>query len=77
MVPRIPSNEIYFRTLLIKLQDSLSDTDRYRLHFLFGNIIPRKLCDDPSISGILNLLELLFDRGLINDQDFDNLIKAF
>ncbi|CAF1316463.1 unnamed protein product [Adineta ricciae] len=69
--------ELHFRGLLLKLQDSLTDTDRCRLHFLFGNVIPRRLRDDPSIGGTLNLLESLFDRGLINDQDFDYLIQAF
>ena len=71
------NQELHFRGLLLKLQDSLTDTDRCRLHFLFGNVIPRRLRDDPSIGGTLNLLESLFDRGLINDQDFGYLIQAF
>lgn len=71
------NHETLFRGLLIKLQDELSETDRHRLHFLFGSIIPRRLRDDPSIAGTLNLLEVLFDRGLINDYDFDSLIQAF
>jgi hypothetical protein len=71
------NHEMHFRALLIKLQDALSDSDRCRLHFLFGNIIPRQLRDDPSISGTLNLLETLFDRGLIDEHDFDCLIEVF
>ena len=69
--------EIRFRTLLLKLQDSLSDVDRQRLHFLIGSVIPRRLRDDPTINGTLNLLESLFDRGKITDQEFDFLIEAF
>lgn len=70
-------HETNLRSLLIKLQDSLSDSDRCRLHFLFGNVIPRKLRDDPSINGTLHVIESLFDRGLIDDQDFSYLIQAF
>ncbi|CAF4626410.1 unnamed protein product [Rotaria sp. Silwood1] len=66
-----------FRALLIKLQDSLSDDDRRRLHFLVGDVIPRQIRDDPSLSGTLNLLESLFDQQRINEQDFDYLIYAF
>lgn len=69
--------EMDFRALLVKVQDCLSDGDRRRLHFLFGNVIPRQLRDDPSISGTLNVLESLFDRGLIDDHDFDFLTQAF
>ena len=65
------------RALLVKVQDCLSDSDRCRLHFLFGDIIPRKLRDDPSISGTLNLLESLFDQDKINDQDLSLLVEAF
>ena len=71
------TQEMDFRALLVKVQDSLSDGDRRRLHFLFGNVIPRQLRDDPSISGTLNVLESLFDRGLIDDHDFEYLTQAF
>ena len=69
--------DFHFRALLIRLQDNLSDDDRHRLHFLLGDIIPRGLRDDPTIAGTLNLLESLFDRDTINDQDFFFLIEAF
>jgi hypothetical protein len=69
--------DMRFRALLLKLQDSLSDVDRHRLHFLLGSIIPRRLRDDPTINGTLNLLESLFDRGNITDQEFEFLIEAF
>jgi len=66
-----------FRALLIKLQDCLSDNDRRRLHFIVGDTIPRYLRDDPTLGGTLSLLESLFDRAIISEQDFDYLIQAF
>jgi hypothetical protein len=66
-----------FRALLVKLQDCLSDNDRRRLHFIVGDTIPRYLRDDPTLGGTLSLLESLFDRAIISEQDFDYLIHAF
>jgi hypothetical protein len=66
-----------FRVLLLKLQDCLSDNDRRRLHFIVGDTIPRYLRDDPTLGGTLSLLESLFDRAKISEQDFDYLIQAF
>ncbi len=66
-----------FRSILLKLQDRLSDNDRKRLHFFFGNDVPRRIRDDPSLSGTLSLMESLFDQDKINEQDFTILIKAF
>ncbi|CAF2406824.1 unnamed protein product [Rotaria sp. Silwood2] len=66
-----------FRALLLKLQDCLSDNDRRRLHFIFGDTIPRHLRDDPTLGGTLSLLESLFDQAIISEQDFDYLIRAF
>jgi hypothetical protein len=66
-----------FRSILLKLQDRLSDNDRKRLHFFFGNDVPRRIRDDPSLGGTLSLMESLFDQDKINEQDFTILIKAF
>jgi hypothetical protein len=66
-----------FRALLVKIQDRLSDGDRQRLHFLFGDNVPRNLRDDQSAGGALRVLESLFDKAIINDQDCDYLIEAF
>jgi hypothetical protein len=66
-----------FRAILLKLQDRLSDNDRKRLHFFFGNDVPRRIRDDPSLGGTLSLMESLFDQDKINEQDFTFLIKAF
>lgn len=70
-------NEIHFRSLLIKIQDRLSESDRRRFHFLFGDIIPRILRDDLTVNGTLNLFESLFDQNIINDQHFQFLIQSF
>jgi hypothetical protein len=66
-----------FRSILLKLQDRLSDNDRKRLHFFFGNDVPRRIRDDPSLGGTLSLMESLFDQDKISEQDFTILIKAF
>ena len=66
-----------FRALLLTLQDCLSENDRRRLHFIVGDTIPRYLRDDPTLGGTLSLLESLFDRAKISEQDFNYLIQAF
>ncbi|UJR11826.1 hypothetical protein I4U23_016006 [Adineta vaga] len=71
------SGQFDFRALLIKVQDLLSDRDRVRLHFLLGDDIPRNLRDNSSLSGTLSVLESLFDKDMISDQDCDYLIEAF
>lgn len=65
------------RATLIKLQDYLTDDDRRRLHFFLGNDVPRRIRDDPTLSGTLSLMESLFDQDKINEQDFTLLIHAF
>lgn len=70
------SGQFQFRELLLKIQDLLSDHDRQRLHFLLGDDVPRHLRDDPSLGGTLSVLQSLFDKDIINDQDCDYLITA-
>ena len=53
----------YLRAIIIKIQDCLSDDDRIRLHFFFGNDVPRRIRDDPSLGGTLNLMESLFEQS--------------
>ena len=66
-----------FRALLLKIQDLLSENDRHRLHFLLGEDVPKYLRDDPSLNGTLHVLESLFEKAIISDQDCDYLIEAF
>ncbi|CAF0884255.1 unnamed protein product [Adineta ricciae] len=70
-------DNLRFRSFLLKLQDRLSDNDRQRLHFFLGNDIPRRIRDNPTLQGTLNLLECLFDQDKISEQDFTFLIDAF
>jgi hypothetical protein len=65
-----------FRVLLLELQDCLSENDRQRLHFIVGDTIPRYLRDDSTLGRTLSLLESLFDRAKISEQDFNYLIQA-
>ena len=67
----------HLRALILKIQDHLSDNDRQRLHFFLGTDVPRRIRDDPSLSGTLNLMECLFDQDKINERDFTFLINAF
>ena len=65
------------RAIILDIQDHLSDTDRQRLHFHLGGDVPRRIRDDPSLHGTLNLTDSLFDRGKISDEHFTFLISAF
>ena len=67
----------HLRAIILKLQDRLSDDDRKRLHFFLGNDVPRRIRDDPTLTGTLSLMESLFDQDKINEQDFTFLINAF
>jgi hypothetical protein len=65
------------RAIIVKLQDRLSDDDRKRLHFYLGDVVPRRIRDDPSLGGTLSLMESLFERDKISGKDFTFLINAF
>ncbi|UJR18964.1 hypothetical protein I4U23_022093 [Adineta vaga] len=65
------------RAIILKLQDRLSNDDRKRLHFYLGNDVPRRIRDDPTLSGTLSLMDSLFDQDKINEKDFTFLINAF
>ncbi|CAF3459291.1 unnamed protein product [Rotaria socialis] len=70
-------NAHHLRAIILKLQDRLSDDDRKRLHFFFGQDVPRRIRDDPSLGGTLSLMECLFDQDKINEENFTFLIHAF
>ncbi|CAF0954028.1 unnamed protein product [Adineta steineri] len=65
------------RAIILKLQDRLSNDDRKRLHFYLGNDVPRRIRDDPTLSGTLSLMDSLFDQDKVNEKDFTFLINAF
>ncbi|CAF1221278.1 unnamed protein product [Adineta steineri] len=65
------------RAMILKLQDRLSNDDRKRLHFYLGNDVPRRIRDDPTLSGTLSLMDSLFDQDKVNEKDFSFLINAF
>jgi hypothetical protein len=67
----------HLRSIILKLQDRLSDNDRQRLHFFLGNDVPRVIRDNSTLSGTLNLMESLFDQDKISEKDFTFLIYAF
>ena len=69
--------ETSFRQLLLDILNTLSDDDRHSLHFLIGNDISRRIRENASFNGTLDLLESLFDRDKISRQHFDYLIQRF
>jgi tRNA C32,U32 (ribose-2'-O)-methylase TrmJ len=71
------ADELHFRSLLLQLQDGLSNSDRTRLHFILGDIIPADLRDDHTMGGTLKLLENLLARAKISEQDVTFLIQVF
>ncbi|CAF1472872.1 unnamed protein product [Adineta ricciae] len=70
-------DSIRLRSIILNLQDRLSNDDRKRLHFYLGNDVPRRIRDDPTLGGTLNLMDSLFDQDIINEKDFTYLIEAF
>ena len=67
----------HLRGLILRLENRLSDDDRTRLHFFLGDDVPRRIRDDDSLRGTLDLIESLFDQDKINGKDFTFLINAF
>ena len=63
--------------MLIRIQDCLSQNDRDRLHFALGEDVPRTLRDDSSLGGTFRVLEALFEKSFISDDDVDYLTKLF
>jgi hypothetical protein len=65
------------RAIILKLQNRLSDDDRVRLHFFFGNCAPKTITTDLTLRGTLNLMDYLFQQDQIDEQNFTFLISAF
>lgn len=68
--------QFHFRAALVKIQESLSDDDRKKLHFLFGEDIPRVLRENSSLGGALETLQKLFDTLKISPSNYDYLVRA-
>jgi len=68
--------EFEFRIVLVKIQDSLSDEDRRKLHFIFGEEIPRRLQENGSLTSALEVLQTLFDRLRISRNNYDYFVRA-
>jgi hypothetical protein len=66
----------HLRGILLTLHDRLSANDRRRLHFFLGDEVPRRIRDDPSLRGTLDLMQSLFDQDKINEGDCSLLINA-
>ncbi len=64
-------------SILLTLQDRLSNDDRGRLNLYLKNNVPRPIEDDLTLSGTLKLIQSFFDQDKINEKDFTLLIDAF
>ena len=65
------------RSVIVKIQDRLSDDDRARLHFYIGDKVPRAIRDNMTLCGTLCLIQCLFERNYVNEDDLSMLINAF
>jgi hypothetical protein len=70
------ADNYWLRSVLIQLQNLLSDTDRQRLHFLFSDDVPRRIREDSTVNGSLNLMDILIEQGKISTSDLSVLIEA-
>ena len=65
------------RSVILKLDNRLSNEDRQRFHFFLGDDVPRRVRDDATLHGTLAVIDCLFDQDKINERDFTYLIDAF
>ena len=65
------------RGIVLKIEDRLSEDDRVRFHFYIGDNVPRCVRDDLTLCGTLCLIQCLFERNYVNDDDLTLLIDAF
>ncbi|UJR06576.1 hypothetical protein I4U23_010860 [Adineta vaga] len=66
-------DDLHLRSILLKLQNRLSNDDQKRLHFYLNNDISQRIQDDPS----LNHMDSLFNQDKINNEDLTFLINTF
>jgi len=64
------------RAVLVKIPDLLSNSDRQRLHYFLAKDVSKDLCDDLTLTGTFHVLEFLFNKTIITDQDCFYLIDA-
>jgi transcriptional antiterminator len=64
-------------SIVLNLQQRLSDNDRERLDLYLKNDIPKPVGDDSTLSKTLKLIQSLFDQDKTNEKDFALLIDAF
>jgi hypothetical protein len=64
-------------SIVLNLQQRLSDNDRERLDLYLKNDVPKPVGDDSTLGGTLKLIQSLFDQDKINEKDFTLLIDAF
>jgi hypothetical protein len=69
--------KLHFRVVLVDILDRLSDNERKKLAFLLSDDIERRIRDDPTIGGTLDVFQQLFDRHKISEENFSYLIEAF
>jgi hypothetical protein len=64
-------------SIVLNLQQRLSDNDRERLDLYLKNDIPKSVGDDSTLGGTLKLIQSFFDQDKINEKDFTLLIDGF
>lgn len=65
------------RLVLIQAIETLAPDDRDRLHFFFGEDVPRIVRENRTTHGTLLLLETLFEREKLKENSLIDLILVF
>ena len=64
------------RSIILRLEDRLSEDDRTRLHFFLRDDVSRRYIDDLTLGGILNLIDSLITQDIIDENNVRFLIDA-
>lgn len=65
------------RLAIVRALEFINDDERHRLHFIFGDQVPRPVRENRTVNGTLTLIETLFEREKLNQNDLTTLINVF
>ncbi len=70
-------NNSHLSSILVDLQDRLSDNDRQRFDIYLKNNVSQSIEAESILNGILKLIQSLLHQNKINEKDFHLLIDGF
>lgn len=65
------------RSILLKVQDCLRDSERERLHLYSADDVSLRIRDEPSLGGTFSQMESLFEQDKVNELDVTVLVQGF